>query len=518
MNWITRFLCLAIIILVVGCNNDEDTITYTPNDFPSAEMELLNHFPETVYYEIFVRAFYDSTGDGIGDIQGMTSQLDYLEELGVEAIWLMPINPSPSYHGYDVTDYKDINPEYGTLDDFKLFLEEAHNRDIKVIMDLVVNHTSYDHEWFQDALMDETSPYRDWYIWAEEDTNRNARGDWGQNLWHGVEPNQYMSVFWERMPDLNFDHPPVRSKMIEIGEFWLDDVGVDGFRLDAAKHIFPGEQEKNLEWWAEFRSAMEDVKEDVLLVGEVWDIPQVTAPYLEDGLHSIFDFDLAENLLDAARRERGNRLISLIQRDLERYNRYSDEYIISTFLTNHDINRVMSELQGNENRAKMAASLLLSLPGSPFVYYGEEIGMEGQKPDEHIREPMLWYEDPSEGGQTSWIQARHNLGENPPSVEKLKVDDTSLWRHYQTWIHLRRSQPALLYGDLQEAETGEQGIVAFIRETEDQQLLVIHNLTGEDKTLELKDEVNYLFFQENDDQSWDGEVLHISAYSTVIFE
>ncbi|UCZ51567.1 alpha-amylase [Bacillus shivajii] len=511
------FIILAIFLLSVGCqsSNTEQSV-YTPEDFPSENIQLLEEYPHTVFYEIFVRAFYDSTDDGIGDIKGMTEKLDYLEDLGVGGVWLMPIQPSPSYHGYDVTDYYDIHPKFGTMDDFKRFVDEAHERDIKVIMDLVVNHTSYEHEWFQHALNDEDSPYRDWYIWADEDTNIRERGEWGQNLWHGIEPNQYMSVFWEGMPDLNFDHPDVREKMVEIGHFWLEDVGVDGFRLDAAKHIFPGEHEKNLDWWAEFRSEMEKVNEDVFLVGEVWDIPQVTAPYLEEGLHSTFHFDLAEMMIQAARREQGSRLVSSLLRDLNRFDQHSDDYVNATFLTNHDINRVMSELQGNEERAKMAASLLLTLPGSPFIYYGEEIGMEGQKPDEHIREPMLWYEGKSSGGQTSWITPRYNLDNDAPSVEKMQKDEDSLWHHYKTFIHLRQSQPALVLGELIEAETSGDGIISFIRKNEEQELLIIHNMSKDEQTVDIADPYKSLFFLETDESQLEDDTLHIAPYSTVI--
>ncbi|WP_280771895.1 alpha-amylase family glycosyl hydrolase [Salipaludibacillus daqingensis] len=505
---------------VNGTSND--AIQYSPSDFPSESMELIDHFPETVFYEIFVRAFQDSSGDGIGDIAGMTERLDYLEELGIEALWLMPINPSPTYHGYDVTDYYDINPDYGSLDDFRAFIDQAHERGIKVIMDLVVNHASYEHEWFQEALNDKDSPYRDWFIWADEDTNVDERGEWGQNLWHGEEPNQYMSVFWEGMPDLNMDNQDVRDKIYDIGEFWLDDVGVDGFRLDAAKHIYPGEAEKNHQWWAEFRSEMEAVNEDVFLVGEVWDIPQVTGPYLERGFHSTFNFDLGENIIQAARQERGQRLVSSLVNVLDRYADYSDDYIDSTFLTNHDIDRVMSQLQGNDDRAKIAASLLLSLPGSPFIYYGEEIGMEGQKPDEHIREPMLWYDEPEEAdGQTTWINPRHNRSDDAPSVENMKDDENSLWRHYQTWVHLRRSHSALLYGEIEESSTDGEGIVSFIRESDDERLLVIHNLSKESSEIAIADEddVSTLYFSESDQTSLsEDNILNIDAYSSVILK
>ncbi|AOM83054.1 alpha-amylase family glycosyl hydrolase [Salisediminibacterium beveridgei] len=503
-------------VLLSACTDDEQDVL-TAGDFPAEDPELIDHFPETVFYEIFIRAFYDSTGDGIGDIPGMTSQLDYLEELGVEGIWLMPFHPSPTYHGYDVTDYYDINPDYGTMDDFRTFIDEANDRGIKVLMDFVVNHSSREHPWFEEATSDPDSEYRDWYIWADEDTNLSERGEWGQNMWHGTEPNQYMSVFWEGMPDLNMDNPDVREEIYTIGEFWLDDVGVDGFRLDAAKHIYPGEEEKNHEFWREFSSEMEAVKDDVFILGEVWAPAQVTGPYLDGGLHSTFNFDLAEDFIQAARREGNARLVSSYLNTLERFDQFSDSYIESTFLTNHDINRVMTQLSGNEDRMRMAASLLLSFPGSPFVYYGEEIGMEGSKPDEHIREPMLWYEE-RESGQTSWINPRHNLDEDGASVEQMQGDPESLWSHYQTWIHLRRSEPALLYGDLLEAKTEADGIISLIRKTEDESLLILHNMSDEEVSVSVADEdnVNRLYYTDVDDITYNDRTITLPPYSSAI--
>ncbi|QKS73237.1 alpha-amylase [Paenalkalicoccus suaedae] len=473
---------------------------------------LLNSYPETVYYEVFVRAFADSNGDGIGDLKGLTENLDYIKELGAEGIWLMPINPSPSYHGYDVTDYYGINEEYGTLDDFKELLRTAEEMDLKIIMDYVVNHSSYDHPWFMDAISNEDSDYRDWYIWADEETNLSERGEWGQSYWHGTAPNQYMSVFWDRMPDLNLDNEEVRQELIDIGDYWLS-MGVDGFRLDAAKHIFPSENEKSVAWWQEFRAEMEQRHEDVFLLGEVWDVPAVVGPYLDDALHATFNFNLAEELLSAARSERGSRLVSSHLAVLERYEEYSDTYIDATFLTNHDIDRVMSQLQGNEDRAKMAASLLLTLPGAPFVYYGEELGMEGRKPDEHIREPFIWGEGEKE---TDWIAARHPLEEDK-SVASQMEEEGSMWRHYQTWMHLRRQQEALLTGDLEEAPTENENVISFKRESEDQSLYVYHNMSSEE--VEVADvSGTHFLFADSDEARMDANTLILPPYSSAIIE
>jgi alpha-amylase len=531
-------LLISISLLVAGCqtNPQDGGVTLdTPTDEEAQDKVtskeppkldgLISHWPNAVFYEIFVRAFYDSNGDGIGDIKGMTEKLDYLKELGVEGIWLMPINPSPSYHGYDVTDYYGIDPKYGTLEDFKTFIQEAHTRDIKVIMDLVVNHSSSEHPWFKDALSSKDSPYRDWYIWADDNTNIFERGEWNQQVWHGSGDNRYYGVFWEGMPDLNFNNPEVRKQYIDIGQFWLDEVGVDGFRLDAAKHIFSKKEEENHAWWQEFRAAMQEVQEDVFLVGEVWAPATVVGPYLKDGLHSAFNFDLSSKIISAAQSESDTGIASSLERVRAYFLKQSEEYVDSTFITNHDMNRVMTQLRGNVDHAKMAASLLLTLPGSPFLYYGEEIGMEGEKPDEHIREPMLWYNKPKGTGQTSWIRARHNTGVDAPTVEAQLEDENSLYNHYKTMIYARRSSDILVQGGIERSRINKSGIVAFKRVLEEESLLVLHNMTGEHLSIVLQgNEVGYSIplFSSNEETTVESTTdqvnLNLSPYSTLILE
>ncbi|WNF38692.1 alpha-amylase family glycosyl hydrolase [Bacillaceae bacterium IKA-2] len=319
------------------------------------------------------------------------------------------------------------------------------------------------------------------------------------------------------MPDFNFYTPEVRQEVINFGEFWLDEIGVDGFRLDAAKHIFPKDKSENLIWWSEFRTAMEKVNPDVFLVGEVWDLPQVAGPYLEDGLHSTFNFDLAEDILKAARSERGGSVVSKLIRTLSQFERYSSDFVDSTFITNHDMNRIMSELRGNDEQAKMAASLLLTLPGSPFIYYGEEIGMQGTKPDEHIREPMLWYENKN-GGQTTWIKPKFNIDPDAPSVETQLDDKNSLLHHYKKMIYLRRSQPTLLFGIIAESPIREQGSLAFKRIYNDEEFHIIHNLTKNDLEIALDSPEGEVIFASKDGYSVRNDAVFLPPYSTVIFE
>ena len=221
--------------------------------------------PTRVYYSVFVQSFYDSNGDGIGDIPGLVTKLDYLKDLGVRGLWLLPVHPSPSYHKYDITDYYSIHPDYGTLDDYKTLVEEAHKRNMVVLLDLVINHTSNLNPWFQEASKGPANRYRDYYIWSDNPDDFKAE----PFHWHSLrDPNgkpmagsKYYGFFWWEMPDLNFENHEVRREIFKIASFWMKDVGVDGFRLDAAKYIYPENQpEKNIQWWKEFRDEAQKIK------------------------------------------------------------------------------------------------------------------------------------------------------------------------------------------------------------------------------------------------------------------
>lgn len=460
--------------------------------------------PSTVFYEIFVRSFYDSDGDGIGDLQGITEKLDYLndgdpgthEDLGVGGIWLMPVNPSPSYHGYDVTDYRSINPDYGTLEDMQTLIKEAHKRGIKVIMDLVVNHTSKAHPWFVDSARNPDSQYRSWYIWAE-DQKRPVRGTSAAGSgspWHALRGSHYMGTFWEGMPDLNFDNPEVRREMKSIGTYWLEQ-GIDGFRLDAAKHIYEdllsdkstATTAKNVAWWQEFRTAMNVVNPQAYIVGEVWENSAVSVgAYLDQAFNSGFNFGLAETLVHSAQTEKDSGAAFTLERTYKLYSQISGgNFTDAIFLTNHDQNRVMSQLENQPDHAAMAAAMLLTLPGNPFIYYGEEIGLLGVKPDEGIREPMKWTPDGGDAGQTSWEPGSNNAANPGADVESQQKRMDSLLVRYRELIQLREEVPALRDGDIRDYPSGNGGIMAYERITAGQQILVIHNLTGSAQTMQL---------------------------------
>lgn len=444
-------------------------------------------------YQIFVRSFADRDGDGIGDLRGLTDQLDYLTDLGVDALWLLPLHPSPSYHQYDVTDYRAIHPDYGTMADFEHFLAEAKKRGLRVILDLVVNHTSRHHPWFQAAIRQPPGSSRDYYVWKKGDEidsmSVTAAGPDTDNLrrWHpvdGLDDLYYYAYFTGGMPDLNFDHPAVRAEMNEIGRFWLAK-GVDGFRLDAAKHIFPDDRTADtVAFWRDFRAAMQEVNPDVLLVGEVWTDGDEAKDYLA-GLGSVFNFEMAAAILEAIQSGRGAGLATRHQALREAYAAVTPDFTDATFLSNHDQNRVLSVL-GHEPRARVAAALLLTLPGSPYLYYGEEIGMLGSKPDRFIREPMLWQTTP-DPRRPQMPQVRHSTDQTVRPVAVQREDATSLWHHYRNLIRLRKNTPALSRGGFQPLDRFPPGLAIFLRTHPSGDVLVLHNVTTETIELPLPD-------------------------------
>jgi|OpeIllAssembly_1097287.scaffolds.fasta_scaffold34608_2 glycosidase len=460
---------------------------------PTAPSHDAGWWRDRVFYEIFVRSFADSStgplaNDGVGDFQGLIERLDYLNDgdpatttdLGITGIWLMPISPSPSYHGYDVTDYYDVNPQYGTRDDFRRFLAECHNRGIRVIVDLVLNHSSSRHQQFKGALRDDPA-YRDWYIFVPPDRVPQVRGPWDQVVWHEANGKHYYGIFWSGMPDLNYRTPAVTAEAYRIAEFWLREMGADGFRLDAIRHLIEdgdvmSDTPETVAWLQAFQSHVRSARPDVLTVGEVWAGTEIVSDYIHAGaLDLAFEFDLAAAIIDAAKSGTRDKLAYSIDRVAASYpdGRYA------TMITNHDQNRVASELQEDPARMKLAATLLLTLPGVPFIYYGEEIGQIGAKPDEMIRNPMPWTGG-THGGFTSAAQPWEPLqpGHELRNVVAQDADASSLLNHYRRLVRLRQSEPVLSRGGVRNLETGRSDVIAWERALHGRRLTMIANLSG----------------------------------------
>ncbi len=490
-----------------------------------------------VHYEIFVRSFADSNGDGIGDLNGVTNNLDYLQDLGIAAIWLMPINPSPSYHKYDITDYYGIDPEYGTLNDFRRLVAEAHRRGIAVLMDLVLHHTSSQHPWFREASKGPDNPYRNYYKWLTPDqikaqklATRDATADSGErNPWHSVrgssDKEQYYGMFWSGMPDLNFDHRPVREEFFNIARYWLNDMGVDGFRLDAARHLYREfEEPKNHEFWEEFGREVQASRPNVYTVGEVWTRPERVAPYFR-GLTANFNFDLGLAIEDVVRRgDDPDDLIGFLARAHELFAAANSQFIDAIMLSNHDQNRISSLLKGDPDRLKVAANLLLTLPGTPYLYYGEEIGMLGMKPDENIREPFLWDVRARDQQRTSWRRGRYTTSQRVRPLAAQQADSESLFSHYKGLIQLRNGHPVLNDNLSRLEQTGirQRGVIAFVRRSASgKRVLVVHNLTNQPIDVALSSNQDWcrdIVFSVGEGAALDGNHLTVPGWGCVVVD
>jgi glycosidase len=438
---------------------------------------------ETVFYEIFVRSFKDSDGDGIGDFKGLTEQLDYLndgdpnttDDLGIGGIWLMPIHEAGSYHGYDVIDYQSISKDYGSLDDFKTFLAEAHKRGIRVIIDFVINHNSSQSDWFKNAQTGPNATYRNFYRWSDHRPAYN--GPWGQQVWHQKNGDYYYGLFWDGMPDLNYQEPKVKEAIFKAADFWLEEIGIDGFRLDAVKFIIEeGQQledtQSTLSFWKEFNQHVKSVQPNAFSVGEAWTNTEKVVDYVANNrLDYCFEFDLAGNILHSVNVGQTDNLYRQLQK---MYNLYPHlQY--GTFLANHDQNRIMNTLNFEESKVKLAAAIYLTLPGIPYIYYGEEIGMQGTKPDEFIRRPMQWNDGHQAGFTTGnpWISIPSDFATHNVSDEQNAPN--SLLNNYKKFIHLRNNKKALQLGDFEAVISNHSKVFAYLRQYENQSLLVIHN-------------------------------------------
>ena len=452
---------------------------------------------EAVFYEVFVRSFKDSDGDGQGDLRGLIQRLDYLNDgdpatttdLGVDALWLMPIFASPSYHGYDTTDYEALEPDYGRPDDFRDLIVEAHRRGIKVVVDLVLNHTSVQHPWFREA----TSPgsaRRDWYVWSATDPGWTQPWNAAQGTWYPANGAFYYGLFWSGMPDLNWRNPAVAAEAARLARLWLDR-GVDGFRLDAVRYLVEdgaGEQADRPATHAAlkaFSAAVRAHKPGATLVGEAWADTLTISDYYGDAsavaggdeLPLLFDFPLAAQLVRGVQAGSAEGIDATLRDVLATYPAGATD---APFLTNHDQVRVATELGGDPAKLKLAAAILLTLPGAPFLYYGEEIGLRNGAAagDEAKRTPMAW-DASATGGFTAgapWYPPS-DPG-SPANVAAQTGDPASLLSRYRALLRARQGAAALRRGALGPLATGSPALLAYARTLPGETVLVVHNLSG----------------------------------------
>lgn len=484
-----------------------------------------------ICYEIFVRSFCDSNRDGVGDLNGVTAKLDYLQALGVDAIWLSPICKSPSYHKYDVIDYLSIDPEFGSLENFKNLIYQAHARNIKVIFDFVINHTSSQHSWFLEAKKSQENHFRNYYTWLNpakiEELGLAIREKTGDSTetqpWHWAakgEQEKYYGMFYSGMPDLNMDNPVVRQEIYEIGKYWLE-LGVDGFRMDAAKHIYPDwEVEKCHDFWVEFKQEMEAVKPDVYIVGEVWTAAEKIAPFFR-GLKANFNFDLSLAIQNIVKTEIDDcNIVEMLLRNYKIFAKENPDFIDATMLTNHDQERIGSVAEGHIGKLKMAAGLLLTLPGNPYIYYGEELGMQGKKPDENIREAFLWNTRFKDTDRTNWRKPKYNTDSKVTPLALQIEDASSLFNHYKNLISLRKKHKGLNCvspPNLKLSTTKNKSLISFIRPHKDYDLLILQNITSETLEFDLTEICEEIVFSTENSTTNNQKVL-LNAFGLLVLK
>jgi glycosidase len=458
------------------------------------------------YYEVFVNSFYDSNDDGVGDFDGLTQKLDYINDgdnntdtdLGFNGIWLMPIMPSPTYHKYDVTDYYGIDSSYGTMDDFKEFMAECNSRGIKVIIDMVINHTSSEHPWFVEAtdylknLGDgepdpNECPYINYYNFSREKSticNTQVPGtDW-----------YYEARFWSGMPDLNLANEDLRLEFKKIAEYWMD-LGVGGFRMDAAKEFYSGNITANVEVLTWFNTMVKEYNPDAYIVAEVWSDVDEYAKYYESGIDSLFDFEFADNggiIANVVKGTSTNTNASTYGKSVaalsDKFSAFNEDYIDAPFYTNHDLARSAGYYSG-ENRVsqtKIAGALNLFMSGSAFVYYGEEIGMKGSGKDENKRAAMQWFSDATAQGMCDGPDNIDAIKMINGSLEEQETDPLSIYNYYKEAVKIRNQNPEIARGEVTFEETLSSETICVLRKTyNEKEILLVFNISAEAATIDL---------------------------------
>jgi alpha-amylase len=346
-----------------------------------------------------------------------------------------------------------------------------------VIIDFVINHTSEQHPWFANSASSATAEKRKWYVWAS--TDPAFKGPWGQTVWHSKNNAYYYGVFWSGMPDLNFNTKEVTDEIKDITRYWYKDIGVDGFRIDAAKHLIEENQNQEnttstLNWWRNYYAFQKNLDPKLMTVGEVWTTTSKIVPYTDKRLDYCFEFDLSYAIIEAAKNGNADAVRNKMKEIVTAY----PEGQYGTFLTNHDQNRVIHEVGNNMEKAKLAAGILLTLPGVPYLYYGEEVGMSGVKPDEDIRKPMQWASTANGGFTTGNPWRPLNSNYTTYNVESLKADPSSIWNHYRKLIQARQKFTSLRKGKFDEVTSSAAVALAYVRSSSTESMLVVHNLSS----------------------------------------
>ena len=449
-----------------------------------------------VFYEIFVGSFSDSNGDGIGDLRGIINRMDYLNDgdpasglsLGVEGIWLTPIFESPSYHKYDVADFYKIDPDFGTMEDLKELISLCRDRDVKLILDLPINHTSTENNWFKTfgaahRMQNPANIYYDFYSYIGKDDPVPAGRTFTQLYRTDLK---YESNFSDAMPEPNFDNPFVRETMLDVAKYYLD-LGVDGFRFDAAKYIYFGDHQKSVDFWHWYIGELKKIKPDIYTVAEVWDGDGIVDQYIP--ATNCFNFSASQVsgiIAETAKGGNVNQYAAYMENYLSHISSMSDSAMNILFISNHDMDRAAGYLTMASGNMAMAASLYLLSPGSPFIYYGEEIGLRGSRgganTDANRRLRMLWGDGDTVANPegTTYDEKK----QTPYSVLDMQKMSMGLFNHYKQLIMIRKANPEIARGEYK-ALSFPNKAGGFTATWNGKTVAVLHNPTGRDIMLDL---------------------------------
>lgn len=482
-------------------------------------------------YEIFVRSFFDSNGDGIGDLNGVKEKLPYIYDMGFKTIWLMPIFPSPSYHGYDVTDYFSVNPDYGTIADFDALVEEAGKYNIDVMLDMVFNHCSIKNPYFTDAFND----------YQNNDTSSSSKADWfnwGPGGQHQYQDVSYESRFDANMPDFNLDSDGVREEIEKITKFWIGH-GVKGFRLDAVLYYYYQNTTKNVEFLTWLKETATKYDPNFYMVGECWSSDPVVNDYYKSTCDSFFRFGNAvggeANMINMVKGYASCKSFAeTVESNEKKIHSRNPNGYSSYFLSNHDQDRISKNFESNMNVYKAAASLYSLLPGTSYTYYGEEISLRGTRvtspkddlSDVRRRLPMIWSKEDKKGECVFPEKNRQDLNHNDQvefGIEDQLKDGFSLLNHYKMLIHLRNKysfiKHATFTSRVKDLNTGERSVLAYTLKNGDESITVVHNFLATNVEVsapgtEILDEINV---SHKKPALVDGK-LRLGAFSSVILK
>lgn len=475
---ITKLVCIALLLSTVTSCAKKQTLAFPKDD----TKQVTDHY--RTYYEIFVASFFDSDKDGTGDINGIIQKLDYLNDadastetdLGITGIWLMPIMPSNTYHKYDVDDFCAVDEEYGTVDEFKTMVEKCHERNINVIIDFPFNHTSDTHPWFKETIsyyqslkdgqlpQEKECPYAFYYNVTKDNKGNPKYYRIPGTDWY------YEGAFWSEMPDLNLDNPLVRKEILAAADFWID-LGVDGFRLDAAKEYFSGNNKKNKEVLSWFSNEMDQRDGNLYCVAEVWDTFGTIASYYESGIESIFNYAVGNSqglYANAVRSmktsKQGKKFAENLKTIQDIFWSRNADCVDAPFISNHDNDRFAGYVNEDTNKIKLMAGMNLMMTGCSFIYYGEEIGMTGGGADENKRKPMLWDREEEQTDQPD-----------------------SILNYYRHAIRIRNCYPEISHGVIEVVEKLPLEIAGVKKTYEEESCYVLMNISETQVSISLKE-------------------------------